>query len=83
MRLVVCKSKEMKKKIEKLNTGFELAIFESHFTYRLCLFANHFKQVFVKFANKNFPLVKIFICKETSKFLFTLQICQVSGYLKL
>ena len=43
------------------------------FADRFCLFANHFKQFFVKFANQNFPSARIFVSSETTKFLFTLQ----------
>ena len=35
---------------------------------------------FVKFANQNFPSVKIFVFGETTKFLFTLQARHISAY---
>lgn len=60
-----------------ISTGFDLA-FEtnkSQLTDRLRLFADHFKQFFVKFANQNihsFPY-RIFAFRETRNFLFTLQ----------
>ena len=40
-------------------SGFELAICESRFVNQLCLFADHFKQCFMKVANQNFPSLKI------------------------
>ena len=39
----------------------------------LCLFADHFKQFFVKFTNQNFHSIKTFVFRETTKFLFILQ----------
>ena len=56
-------------------TEFELAFHESRFTDQLCPFAEYFKQFFVKFANQNlhsFPS-RIFVFRETKKFLITLQ----------
>ena len=53
------------------HTGLELAIRESRVVYRLL--TDHFKQFFVKFADQNFLSVRIFVLKETKKFLFTLQ----------
>ena len=38
----------------------------------ICLFADHFKQVSVKFPNQNFPSVRIFVFRKTAKFLFIL-----------
>ena len=46
---------------------------ELRFADRLCLFPDHCKQSFVKFANQNFSSVCIFVFQETTKFLFTLQ----------
>ena len=51
----------------------ELAIYEMHFADQFCLFADHFKQFFVKFAKQDFLSVIIFGFRETIKFLFTLQ----------
>ena len=48
-------------------------IHRSQFTNQLCVSTDHFKQFFVKFANKNFPSVRIFVFRETTEFLFTLQ----------
>ena len=48
------------------------------FADRLCLFADHFKQFFVKFAKQNFPSIRIFLFRETTKFVFTLQTQQFS-----
>ena len=38
---------------------------------------------FVKFTNQHFPSVRIFVMRETTEFLFTLQARHISGYLKL
>ena len=65
------------------NGGFELANLKSRFMDRLYFFADHFKPIFVKFANQNFRSVRIFVFRETTKFQFTLQACQISVYLKL
>ena len=37
----------------------------------LCLFADHIKYFFVNFANQNFLSIRIFVFRETKKFLFT------------
>ena len=52
--------------------GLELAIPESRFEDRPCLFADQFKQFFGKFSNQNFPSITIFVFKETRNVLFTL-----------
>ena len=44
---------------------------ESRFADRLCLFVDHFKQFFVKFANQNFPSVRIFVFRETKVPVYT------------
>ena len=49
-----------------LLTGFELAICKSQFTDPLCLFMDHFKQFFVKFAYQNFPSIRIFVFEKTT-----------------
>ena len=38
---------------------------------QLCLLTDH--MIFVKFVNQNFPSVRIFVFRETIKFLFILQ----------
>ena len=48
---------------------FELLIFESWYTDRLCLFTDCFMQFFVEFGNQNFSSVRIFVFRETAKFL--------------
>ena len=48
-------------------------IYELQFVDQLCLSVDHFKKCFVKFANQNFPSVRIFVFQEKMKFLFTLQ----------
>ena len=53
---------------------FKLAIRKSQFVDRLCLLPDYFKEFFVKFANQNFPSVKIFVFRETTKFLFTFKV---------
>ena len=53
--------------------GFELAIVESRFADEPCCFVGHFKQFFVKIANQKFTSFGIFVFRETTKFLFTLQ----------
>ena len=67
--------------MDKITTGFELAIRESQFANRLCLFADHFKQFFMKFANQNLPSIGTFVFKETTKFLITLQARQFTYFL--
>ena len=62
---------------------FKLAIRESQFADRIYLFADRFKHFFVKFTNQHFPSARIFVMRETTKFLFTLQACHISWYLKL
>ena len=69
--------------IQSPNAGFELAIHESRFADQLYLFADHFKYFFVKFVDQRFPSVRIFVFGETTKFLFALQVCHISAYLKL
>ena len=59
--------------MDKITTGFELAIRESQFANRLCLFADHFKQFFMEFANQNLPSIGTFVFRETTKFLITPQ----------
>ena len=56
-----------------MKPGFELAIHESRFADQVCLFMDHFKHFFVKFASQNFHSAKIFAFRETTKFLFTFQ----------
>ena len=41
-------------------------------------FVDHFKYFFVKFTNQNFPSNGIFVFRETTKLLFTLQARQVT-----
>ena len=48
-------------------------ICESRFVDWLCLFVDHFKTFFVKFVNQNFPSVRIFVFRETTKFPFRFQ----------
>ena len=43
---------------------------------QLCLFTDHFKQFSVKFVSQNFPSFKIFVYRESTKFLVTLQALQ-------
>ena len=64
-------------------SGFKLAIRELRFADQPYHFADHFKLFFVKYANQNFPSVGIFVFRETTKFLYTLQACHTSAYLKL
>ena len=59
-----------------ISTSFKLAIHKSQFMDQLCLFADHFKQVFVKFPNQNFHSVRTFVSRETKKFLLILQAWQ-------
>ena len=47
--------------------GFKLLVDQ------LCLFVDHCNQFLVKFADQNFPSVRIFVFRETTKFFFTLQ----------
>ena len=63
--------------------NFRVRISDSRFADQLCLFANHLKQFFVKFANQNFPSVRISAFRETTKFLFAPQACHIFTYLKL
>ena len=62
---------------EKVTAGFKLAIRESQFVHRFCLFTDQFKHFFfffpVKFESQNFPSVGNFIFRKTAKLLFTLQ----------
>ena len=64
-------------------SGFGLAICKSQFLDQLCLFADPFKQFVVKFTNQNVPSVRIFVLGENTNFLFKLQACHISAYLKL
>ena len=54
---------------------------KSLFADRLCFFAYHSKQFFVKFASQNSPSVRIFVIKKMTKFLFTFQTDHISVYL--
>lgn len=58
--------------LKTIITGFKIVICELRFVVQLCLFADHFEQVFVKFLNQNFPSVRTFFFNEMKKFLFTL-----------
>lgn len=69
--------------LKTIITGFKIVICELRFVVQLCLFADHFEQIFVKFLNQNFPSVRTFFFNETKKFLFTLQTCLISMYSKL
>ena len=51
----------------------QLATCDSQFADRLFLFSNHFEHFFKKFANQNFLSFRIFVVRETTKFLLTLQ----------
>ena len=46
-----------------------------------CLIADHVKYFFVIFANLDFLSARIFVFRETMKFLFTLQAQQFAYYL--
>ena len=43
---------------------------------QVCLFTDHFNQFSVKFVSQNFPFFRIFVWRETTKFLVTLQALQ-------
>ena len=70
--------KNLKQVGNALKAGFKLAICQLRFENQLCLFPDNCKQFVVKFANQNFPFVRIFVFRETAKFLFTLQMRQLA-----
>ena len=51
----------------------QLATCDSQFADLPFLFSNHFEHFFKKFANQNFLSFRIFVVRETTKFLLTLQ----------
>ena len=57
--------------------GFELAIHKSRFANQICFLCGSLQAVFVKFTNQNFLSVGIFVFREITKFLFTLQAWQI------
>ena len=66
------------------NTRLKVVICEMQFADRLCFFSSDlFKHFFVKFANQKIPSFRIFVFKETTRFLFILQAQQLAYILLL